>query len=626
MKGWFYNSDGFGGEPIPGFEKVVTPPDTSGTGTYLICDVNGPGAILRLWTAGINGRIRLFLDNQQKPVYDGAAEEFFWNTAAKISGINNELTCPDIYRQFDATYFPIPFSQKCRIEWTGNIKKIHFYHVGVRLYDEDAEVETFQPGDLSIYAKKLKNLKNNFHSKANINDQIPISVDSLNLAIPGNTSVELLHSEGPRAVDYFSVKVDAKDLESALRTNILSIYFDDADKPQIHAPVGDFFGAAPGLNPYVSFPYSIHPDGSMISRFVMPYKKSVKMEIENMSGEPVNISGKVHYKSYTWIEGQSMHFRANWKINHGLTASNSSIVDIPYFIARGKGRIVGVAAFIYNPSDAVISWGNWWGEGDEKIFIDDDTFPSFFGTGSEDYFNYSWSAEHFFSFPYCGQPRNDGPGNRGYVSNFRWHISDDLIFNKSIAFYMELFHHGVVPDFSYGRIVYSYALPGCIDDFIPITERDAKTISYLDWKPLAYLGSSGYTFIQSENIIVDSISERIVAGKLWSGGQIILWEPGTGNESLSFIIDNPKDNKSNFGITLAHMPQGGEITVLLNGEAVKFNNSETIDLHDSTRTFLRNYLSSAVSLNTGKNDVTLIYQGKEEGKKIGIDFFWLKDK
>ena len=33
MIGWFYNSDGFGGEPIPGFEKVIIPPDTSGIGT-----------------------------------------------------------------------------------------------------------------------------------------------------------------------------------------------------------------------------------------------------------------------------------------------------------------------------------------------------------------------------------------------------------------------------------------------------------------------------------------------------------------------------------------------------------------------------------------------------------------
>ncbi|MBN2272527.1 MAG: hypothetical protein JXN61_18080 [Sedimentisphaerales bacterium] len=37
---WFANADGFGGEPIPYFEKVLTAPDANGIGEYLIADVN----------------------------------------------------------------------------------------------------------------------------------------------------------------------------------------------------------------------------------------------------------------------------------------------------------------------------------------------------------------------------------------------------------------------------------------------------------------------------------------------------------------------------------------------------------------------------------------------------------
>jgi len=626
MRGWFYNSDGFGGEPIPGFEQVITPPDTSGTGTYLMCDVDGPGAILRLWTAGINGRIRLYLDKQEKPVYDGEAEEFFWNTASKISGIGNELSSPDIYRQFDATYFPIPFSKGCRIEWIGNIKKIHFYHVGIRLFEKEVTVKTFQASDIPKYAQKLENLKDIFHDDGKNHNYNPTNVDSLSLTIPGNTSMEILKMEGPKAIDYFSITVTAEDLESVLRTNILSIFFDDADIPQVHAPIGDFFGAAPGLNPYISYPFTIHHDGSMICLFVMPFKKSVRIEIENMSDKSISISGGVHYKNYTWIEGKSMHFRARWKMDHGLTASNSKIVDIPYIIASGKGRIVGAAAFLYNPSEAVMSWGNWWGEGDEKIFIDDEDFPSFFGTGSEDYFNYSWSAEHFFSFPYCGQPRNDGPGNRGYVSNFRWHISDDLTFNKNIAFYMELRHHGKVANFSYGRMIYAYTLPGCIDDFVPISKLVVKRIPYLEWSPMAYLGSSGFTFTQAEDIVTNPTAAELVSGKLWSEDKILLWKPGNGNNMLKFIISKPEEGASNLGITIAHMPQGGAFMVLLNDETVEFNKNDTINSNDSSRTYLRNYISAPVQFNSGENEIVLKYLGQDIGKGIGIDFFWLKNK
>lgn len=35
-----------------------------------------------------------------------------------------------------------------------------------------------------------------------------------------------------------------------------------------------------------------------------------------------------------------------------------------------------------------IDW--WWGEGDEKFFVDGEKFPSSFGTGSEDYIGYAW--------------------------------------------------------------------------------------------------------------------------------------------------------------------------------------------------------------------------------------------
>ena len=74
---WFANSDGFGGEPRPNFEKVLKEPDENGIGEYLIAEVNGPGAVVRLWTAAIEGIIRLYLDGQSTPLYDGPALDFF---------------------------------------------------------------------------------------------------------------------------------------------------------------------------------------------------------------------------------------------------------------------------------------------------------------------------------------------------------------------------------------------------------------------------------------------------------------------------------------------------------------------------------------------------------------------
>ena len=36
----------------------------------------------------------------------------------------------------------------------------------------------------------------------------------------------------------------------------------------------------------------------------------------------------------------------------------------------------------------------WWGEGDAKIWVDGEKFPSIFGTGTEDYYAYFWGGKH----------------------------------------------------------------------------------------------------------------------------------------------------------------------------------------------------------------------------------------
>jgi len=286
---------------------------------------------------------------------------------------------------------------------------------------------------------------------------------------------------------------------------------------------------------------------------------------------------------------------------------------------------VGTAAFLYNPSNAVTSWGNWWGEGDEKVYVDRDTFPSIFGTGSEDYFNYSWSSEKLFSFAYCGQSRNDGPGNRGYVSNFRWHILDDIPFYEKCAFFMELMHHGIVDDFSYGRIVYFYALPGVIMDDRNISRQDVAEIIYKNWEPEAYLGSAGFTFFHAEDLIVEKSGTSMEKGNLWAGNTILLWRPEIESQRIRFRFKSLSDTiRSNIGLTLAHLPQGGEISVNLNGKPIKFDGRETILLGQPNNITLRNHFSEAVHYIKGTNEIMIESKSPEKDRKIGIDFIWLK--
>jgi hypothetical protein len=163
-------------------------------------------------------------------------------------------------------------------------------------------------------------------------------------------------SGGPKVIRHFSFRLVEGDPERLLRKCLLSLYFDGASVPQVQAPLGDFFGAAPGLNPFHSLPFSVQTDGTMICRFPMPFAREARIVLENRSGSAIGLSGKINVLPGEWVEGKTMHFTARWHMDHGLMASRERVVDIPYFVANGTGRLVGAAAHLFNPSEAVMPW------------------------------------------------------------------------------------------------------------------------------------------------------------------------------------------------------------------------------------------------------------------------------
>src|SRR5699024_9978527 len=106
--------------------------------------------------------------------------------------------------------------------------------------------------------------------------------------------------EGERLVRQLTFKLDADNIAKALRQTVLEIKFDGASWGQIQSPIGDFFGAAPGVNPLNTLPFTVQPDGTMICRFVMPFKESMQVFIHNMGDQPVEVLGNVFHEPYEW--------------------------------------------------------------------------------------------------------------------------------------------------------------------------------------------------------------------------------------------------------------------------------------------------------------------------------------
>ena len=230
---------------------------------------------------------------------------------------------------------------------------------------------------------------------------------------------------------------------------ILRMYWDGKDFPSVEAPLGAFFGQGwDEAYEFASLPLAAGPKNGMglVCYFAMPFAKGAKIEIENQNDStmqrfyyyidyiemkilPENL-GRFHAwynKELTEAQPQGEIYERAYVNKDGK--DNYVVADI-----QGKGHFVGVNYYVNNPSP------DWYGEGDDMIFIDGDETPTLHGTGTEDYFNTAWGPNSIFLHPYYGYARvNDNIGYLGRTHCYRFHINDPIYFDKSLKF---TFEHG----------------------------------------------------------------------------------------------------------------------------------------------------------------------------------------
>jgi hypothetical protein len=111
-----------------------------------------------------------------------------------------------------------------------------------------------------------------------------------------------------------------------------------------------------------------------------------------------------------------------------------------YVETRGAGHLMGVTLGVLQNRE------NWMGEGDDMVFVDDETKPVITGTGSEDYFNGAWDfggrdgaipfAHLYNGAPYIAAPERAG----GRYCLYRWHADNPITFRRYLKHTMEHGH------------------------------------------------------------------------------------------------------------------------------------------------------------------------------------------
>ena len=455
-KGWFtnqdYNRPGKNGKPSKSKNFIRTEMN-NGQKEWVLMDHQKPGAIVRTWmpwlnqkSGGTTNTMKIYLDGSTEPTIEGNMLGLFDGNGL----IPYPLAHPSL--RSAVNFFPIPYAKSCKVTTT---EMPFFYQFTFREYQEGTQVKTFTMEDYAATASLTEKTGEQLLESKVDDTNAPLQMTA---TLENGQTDSLDLPAGTGAVRELSVKLGSYEDQNVTRLVVLKIEFDG--KPTVWCPVGDFFGCGIGLNPYTGWYRTVAEDGTMTCRWVMPYENGGKVSVVNFAKQSVEVELEVKTGSWKW-DDRSMHFHAGWHGQYPVPTRPFS--DWNYIKLEGRGVYVGDTLTIMNPVE------KWWGEGDEKIWVDGEDFPSIFGTGTEDYYAYSWGGRStdFYEHPFHAQPfahrynklnrktSSNERNTQGFSVETRSRSLDTMPFAKSLQLDMEVWS-GTDCDMGYGVGMYWY--------------------------------------------------------------------------------------------------------------------------------------------------------------------------
>ncbi len=445
--GWFANDDGWG---------VIRVDEKDGRKEKVLFDEVGPGVITRIWITTLDkrGTWRFYFDGSDKPDWIIPAYDLM---RIGIPFLGRGLLQPHTSyspegKGGNTLFLPIPYAKSCKITFEdepGVNPTPKYYHVNFRKYPKGTMIETFSKAVINRAKDKIAAV-----------DKLLLSppqkkADSLSAGKQLNAK-ETLRLELPKG-EYgvyrvtFKIKgADPEQYAQIMREIIFQAKFDGKDT--VWVPLSDFSGGGMGAPEVQSWFLTADGKGTVESRWLMPYKQSGTLMLKNLNDQAVDVSMDATVSTLLWDE-RMLYFHSSWRQERGIPIykwdEGELCKDWNFATIQGKGVYKGDLLSLFNHAPA------WYGEGDEKIWVDDDIFPSHFGTGTEDYYNSSWAPVVPFHTPFGGAPRADMDSSHGYNAFFRTRNLDGIPFGKSFRFDIEMmgWQRGTV---DYATTIYWY--------------------------------------------------------------------------------------------------------------------------------------------------------------------------
>ena len=446
--------------------------------------------------------------------------------------------------------------------------------------------------------------------------------------LPGKSKV-VLDAKGPGVVTHmwftflgpgrhpWAINGSATHQEMLIR-----VYYDGHEAPDIEVPFGEFFANCFGRRAAViSLPVIVEDADSYNCFWPMPFRKSIRVEVVNQSKEK-NIN--LLYYNIDWVKKERLpaetpYFYAYYRQEYPTKPGGDYVI----LETSGKGHYVGTVMAVRTRSPA------WFGEGDEKIYIDGEKEASIWGTGTEDYFLSAWGLQAGVNTPYFGTVYFDQWGIvGGHTSAFRWHVADPVIFNSGIRVTIE--HYGwISPDENVERRAHSWNERE--DDFSSVAywyqtgtptfprgvpPAEERVLPSLDVKFPAKDAAAAGTFKGGTATVQEDL-------EFYMGGQLLLSPAGEqASVEIPFTVTEKKPTRLLLAVTKA--PDYGIWQAYLNGIKI----GAPMNLYDPAVKDWEHHLLDFWP-DPGKYVLELRLVGKDQrstGKMLGIESVRLRER
>lgn len=437
---------------------------TTDRGWAMMAEIEGPGAITRIWCEKPTGEVRVVLDGKTAiaaplaDLFNGALEPF---------GVPLSYEIPP--GTGGVCWFPIGFSESCRVlsrKFEGE------YQIDYVTFPPKTRVERFQ-SELSDQAQSMldevvRTFQRGFSDKQLFGGSGASPYGGQEDLQSGATFTWDLEGAGTIRAFYVSLTDEYEPRELyALHNLVLRVYWDGHQEPDVEVPLAAFFGTGFERNLYNSLVMGTDLGTKMPGRFAnegwfmycyfpMPFAKGARIEIENLNRRK---GRKIGIMLYLRVErtppsSKALRFKVRTR-----KEDPCKTFDFPILETTRAGRLVGCVLNIDCPRN------QWWGEGDHKIRIDDEPFPSILGTSTSGYFG-NVTGLTSFRMPLHGATLVSQPGKS---SVYRWHVADCVNFWRSLRLTLENWQYQQADDVYYNTVAYWYGQPGAAGSFEPLS-------------------------------------------------------------------------------------------------------------------------------------------------------------